>query len=66
MIVTFIVVKSFSPYTTILDRAWIHAMGVVPSMLHVKVKFHTKHGIATVREINKWQGSAWWLPLIER
>ena len=49
MIVTFIVVKSFSPYTTILDRAWIHAMGVVPSMLHVKVKFHTKHGIATVR-----------------
>ena len=49
MIVTFIMVKSFSPYTTILGRAWIHAMGVVLSTLHVKVKFHTKHGITTVR-----------------
>ena len=49
VMVTFIVVNSFFPYTEILDRPWIQAMGEVPSMLHVKVKFHSKHGIATVR-----------------
>ena len=46
--VAFIVVTSFSPYTAILGRSWIHAMGAVPSTLHVKVKFHTKQGIAIV------------------
>ena len=49
VMVTFIVVNSFSPYTKILGRAWIHAMGAVPSMLHVKVKFDTDHGIAIVK-----------------
>ena len=46
VMVTFIVVASFSPYTEILGRPWIHAMGEVPSTLHVKVKFSTKQGIA--------------------
>ena len=49
VMVTFIVVNSFSPYTKILDRPWTHAMGVVPSTLHIKVKCHTDHGITTVR-----------------
>ena len=49
VMVTFIVVNSFSPYTTILGRPWIHVMGAVSSTLHVKVKFHTEYGIATVR-----------------
>ena len=49
VMVTFIVVNSFSSYTAILGRLWIHAMGAVPSTLHVKVKFHTEHGIAIVR-----------------
>ena len=48
--VAFIVVTLFSPYTTILGRPWIQAMGAVPSTLHVKVKFRTKQGIAIVRE----------------
>ena len=39
VVVTFIVVASFSPYTAILGRLWIHAMGVVLSILHMKVKF---------------------------
>ena len=46
--VNFIVVGSFSPYTAILDRLWIQAMGVVPSTLHVKVKFHFDHGVTVV------------------
>ena len=49
VMINFIVVNSFFPYTAILGRPWIHAMGAVPSTLHVKVKFHTEHGIATVR-----------------
>ena len=51
--VTFIVVNSFSPYTAILGRPWIHAMGLIPSTLHVKVKFHTEQGMAIVRGSQK-------------
>ena len=40
--VTFIVVALFSSYIAILGRPWIHAMGAVPSTLHVKVKFRTE------------------------
>ena len=50
VMVTFIVVASFSPYTAILGRPWIHAMGAIRSTLHVKVKFHTEQGIAIVWE----------------
>ena len=39
VMVTFIVVNSFSPCTAILGRPWIHAMGAIPSILHMKVKF---------------------------
>ena len=49
VIVAFVVVALFSPYMAILGRPWIHAMGAVPSTLHVKVKFRTEQGIAIVR-----------------
>ena len=49
VMVTFIVVNSFSPYTAILGRPWIHAMGAIPSTLHVKVKFCTEQGVAVVQ-----------------
>ena len=32
--VNFIMVNAYSPYTAILRRPWIHAMGVVPLTLH--------------------------------
>ena len=47
--VVFIVVASFSPYTAILGRPWIHAIRAIPSTLHVKIKFYTEQGIAVVR-----------------
>ena len=50
VMVNFIVVNAFSPYTAILGRTWIHAMGVVPSTLHMKVKFPTEVGVAVVRK----------------
>ena len=53
VMVTFIVVTSFSSYTTILGRLWIHAMEVVPSILHVKVTFRTEQGITMVRGSDK-------------
>ena len=49
VIVMFIVVASFSPYTAILGRPWIHVMGAVPSTLHMKVKLRTEQGVTVVR-----------------
>ncbi|XP_065618456.1 uncharacterized protein LOC136062816 [Quercus suber] len=37
--VNFIVVDAYSPNTTIVARPWFHAMGVVSSTLHLKVKY---------------------------
>ena len=34
-----IVVEAYSPYTTILARPWLYAIGVVSSTLHLKVKY---------------------------
>ena len=42
VMVTFIVVNSFSLYTAILGRPWIHAIGAISSTLHMKVKFRTE------------------------
>ena len=36
--VDFIVVDVFSPYTAIMGRPWLHALGAVSSTLHQKVK----------------------------
>ena len=37
--VDFIVVDAYSPYTVIMARPWLHALGVVSSTLHQKVKY---------------------------
>ena len=37
--VDFIVVDVFSPYTAIMGRPWLHALGAVSSTLHQKVKY---------------------------
>ena len=38
----FIVVASYSPYTAIVARPWLHALGTVSSTLHQKVKYPFK------------------------
>ena len=38
----FIVANAYSPYTAILARPWLHAIGVVSSTLHMKMKLPTK------------------------
>ena len=47
--VTFMIVSSFSLYMAILGRSWIHSMKVVPSTLHVKIKFPTEQGVTMIR-----------------
>ncbi|XP_075633844.1 uncharacterized protein LOC142606365 [Castanea sativa] len=37
--VNFIIIRAYSPYTAILARPWLHAMGAVSSTLHVMVKY---------------------------
>ena len=37
--VSFIVVDAYSPYTAILAKPWLHAMEVISSTLHLKVKY---------------------------
>ena len=37
--VNFIVVDTYSPYTAILARPWLHPMVAVSSTLHLKVKY---------------------------
>ena len=37
--VNFIAVEAYSPYTTILARPWLHAMGAMSFTLHLKVKY---------------------------
>ena len=49
VMVTFIAVTLYSPYTAILERLWIHAIGAIPSTLHVKVKSPIEQGVAVVR-----------------
>ena len=42
MEVNFIVVEAYYPYTTIVMRPWLHAMGAVSSTLHLKVKYPSR------------------------
>ena len=39
--VDFIVVDAYSPYTAIVARPWLHALGAVSSTLHLKVKYQS-------------------------
>ena len=40
--VNFIVVDAYSPYTAIVARPWLYAMGAVSSTLYLKVKYPSR------------------------
>ena len=48
-ILTFIVVDTYSPYTAIVGRPWLHTLGAVASSLHQKVKFSTGGQVLKIR-----------------
>jgi len=39
--VNFIMVDAYSPYTAIVAKPWLHALGAVSSTLHEKVKYQS-------------------------
>ena len=43
--VNFIVMEAYSPYTAILARPWLHAMGADSSNLHLKVKYPSRNQV---------------------
>ena len=43
--VDFIVVDSYSPYTVIIVKPWLHALRAVSSTLHLKVKYPSEDQI---------------------
>ena len=47
--VNFIVVDTYSLYTAIVGRPWLHTLGVVASSLHQKVKFLSGDQILEIR-----------------
>ena len=48
MEVDFIVVDTYSPYTAIVARPWIYALGAVSSTLHQKVKYPSEGRVKEV------------------
>ena len=60
--VDFIVVDAYSPYTAIMARPWLYALGAVSSTLHQKVKYRWKAESRRLWEIKPWLDNAWWLP----
>ena len=53
--VNFIVMETYSPYTAIVGRPWLHTLGIVASSLHQKVKFPSGD---QVLEIRRYQSTA--------
>ena len=47
--VNFIVVNTYSPYTTIVSNPWLHILGAVASSLHKKVKFPSGDQVLEIR-----------------
>ena len=45
----FIVVDTYSPYTAIVGRPWLHTLGAVTSSLHQKVKFPSGDQVLEIR-----------------
>ncbi|XP_030973187.1 uncharacterized protein LOC115993051 [Quercus lobata] len=54
--VDFIVVDAYSPYTAIVARPWLHALGAVSSTLHQKMKYPSE---GRVKEVIGDQAMAW-------
>ena len=46
--VDFIVVDTYSPYTAIVARPWLHTLGAVSSTLHQKVKYPSEGQIEEI------------------
>ena len=48
VVVDFIVVDAYSPYTAIIARPWLHTLGAASSTLHQKVKYPSEGQIKEI------------------
>ena len=48
--VNFIVVDTYSPYTAIDGRPWLHTLGAIASSLHQKVKFPSGDQVLEIQD----------------
>ena len=46
--VNFIVMDTYSPYTAIVAKPWLHTLGVVSSTLHQKIKYPSEGQIEEI------------------
>ena len=53
--VDFIVVDTYSPYTVIVARPWLHALRAVSSTLHQKVEYPSEGQVKDYGESNHGQ-----------
>ena len=56
--VDFIVKDAYSLYTAIITRPWLHALGVVSSTLHLKVKYLSRDQIEELVGASSWLDNA--------
>ncbi|GJU41205.1 reverse transcriptase domain-containing protein [Tanacetum coccineum] len=49
----FLIVKSNSPHNMLLGRTSMQKMGIVVSIIHRAIKFHTKKGVRTILSIGE-------------
>ena len=56
--VDFIVMDAYSLYTAIITRPWLHALGVVSSTLHLKVKYLSRDQIEELVGASSWLDNA--------
>ena len=56
--VDFIVKDAYSLYTAIVTRPWLHALGVVSSTLHLKVKYLSRDQIEELVGASSWLDNA--------
>ena len=56
--VDFIVMDAYSPYTAIVARPWLHALGAISSTLHQKVKYPSGARFKSLLGVSPRLGSA--------
>ena len=59
--VNFIVVDTYSPYTAIMARPWLYALGAISSTLHLKVKYPSRDRVEELVGSQPWLDNALWL-----
>ena len=47
--VNFIMVDTYSPYTTIVGKPWLHTLGAISSFLHQKMKLLSEDQVLEIR-----------------